>query len=459
MTAYQGRRYVFAIHGRSQYLRRRLQRCRPERSGPAAENPAFQTMSLHDVANHERLIEAYDELRRGGGTAPGVDGLTFVNLGRSEVANVLRGVWRAIHEGTYRPQPPRRVRVPKRGGGHRVLRLRTIFDRAVGKALARALTPLLDRIFGPRIFGFRPQRSHLEMLAAIEAEMMRSNRWVLAVDDIRRAFDTVPIAEAVSKYRNLLGDPALVTLIEAVLRGYQGQRRIRGIDQGCPFSPLTLNVFLNDILDRPLRAHRELPPLYRYADNLAFECGGVPEGERALQRAQAALQAHGLELKQQDGPPVDLRQPRAGINLLGFRITRRNDRLRFELENEAWQDLMDAMEQAHLSSRPGQTARSIVRGWVWGHAAAFETDAETATLRSLRSTLARTGLLDEVTDGVAQEVMRQAHAQWELLRSRAQEVPLIDSGSDLLLTRCAPRAGDDPVFSQENTEADDSAPF
>jgi retron-type reverse transcriptase len=259
VTAYQGRRYIFAIHGRSEYQRRRRQRGRAQQNAPAAEIPTVQTISLRDVAKHERLIEAYDALRREGGTAPGVDGLTFAHLGRSEVADVLRGVWRAIQEGTYRPAPARRVRVPKRDGGHRVLRLRTIFDRAVGKALARALTPLLDPIFGPRIFGFRPQRSHMEMLATIEAEMIRTDRWVLAVDDIRRAFDSVPVANPVSKYRNLLGDPALVALIEAVLRGHQGQRRIRGIDQGCPFSPVTLNVFLNDILDRPLLADRDTP--------------------------------------------------------------------------------------------------------------------------------------------------------------------------------------------------------
>lgn len=75
-------------------------------------------------------------MSREGRRAPGIDGLTFSDYSRGEIAGVLRATWRSILEGTYRPAPPRLVRMPKRGG-HRMIRLRTIVDRAVGKALAR----------------------------------------------------------------------------------------------------------------------------------------------------------------------------------------------------------------------------------------------------------------------------------------------------------------------------------
>jgi RNA-directed DNA polymerase len=422
--------------------------------------PTLRSITLRDVAHHEILLAAYDELRREGGHAPGIDGLSFSDLSRAEAAACLRDVRCRIDDGAYRPAPARRQRMAKRGGGHRTLRIRTIFDRTVGKALALGLTPLIDAIFLPTSFGFRPRLSHLDMLAAIEARIVATDAWVLAIDDIRQAFDHVPLERAVSNYRNVLGDRNLVRLIEAVLRGHEADDRVRGIDQGCPFSPLTLNVVLHDILDRPFATDRDLPPLFRYADNLAFVCGGVPEGERALQRAQEALQAHGLELKGHDGPPVDLRLPDSQAHLLGFRISRKDERVKYELEAEAYEELRDELEKAHLSDRPGQTARAIAQGWIWGHAPALETDAEASVIRRTLNTAGRAGLRGELPEALLRDSIGRAHAHWEAIRSRATHSHPRGPDEDVLMRRSAPRAGDPPVSSWEGTEAGDSAaPF
>jgi retron-type reverse transcriptase len=420
----------------------------------------LHSITLRDVAHHERLLAAYGELRRKGGRAPGADGLAFDDLSRAEVAGVLRSIWRRIDDGTYRPAPARRQRIPKRGGGHRTLNIRTIFDRAVGKALALTLSPLLDPLFFPTSFGFRPNLSHLEMLAAIETRLVATDSWVLAIDDIRQAFDYVPIATAVSNYRRLLGDCDLVRLIEAVLRGHSGHQRSRGIDQGCPFSPVTLNVVLHDILDRPLSTDRDLPPLYRYADNLAFACNGVPEGGRALQRARETLQAYGFELKGQDGPPVDLRQPDTHAHLLGFRISRQNGRAKYELGDEAYEELRDELEQAHLSDQPGLTARAVAQGWLWGHAPALETDAEAGVIRRTLNTAGRAGLRGELSESLLRDSIGRAREHWEATRSRAMQARPMIPDEDSLMIRSAPRAGDPPVSSWEGTEAGDSdGPF
>jgi Reverse transcriptase (RNA-dependent DNA polymerase) len=454
--AYTGRRrYVFAIHGWSDWQRRRFRRRRAPRQRDEPRGiPTLQSLRLADVAHHERLLEAFDELRREGGPAPGVDGRTFSDYSRSEIASVLRGTWRAIREGTYRPQPARRVSIPKPDGGRRILRVRTVVDRTVGKALARALTPLFDPLFSDTSFGFRPGRSHLQMLAALEARMLASDCWVLAIDDIRRAFDNVRLP--ISVFARVIGDPALVNLIDVVLRGHQGRRRTRGIDQGCSFSPLTLNVFLDEILDRPLMSDGD--PLlyrctrYRYADNLVFLSRGVPDGLRALRRARQLLQAQGLELKGQDGPPVNLANSEGQASLLGFRISRGTNRLQFAIEPQSWNDLEDSLQEAHLSPRPAQTAQSVVRGWVLGSAPAIETDAEPQILRGIRFQIAKAGLSRETPDCFLRDVMEKVRGQWERLRSQCSQT-LREWESDPLGIRCAPRAVGDPVVQGSATEA------
>jgi retron-type reverse transcriptase len=454
MTAYAGRRYNFQRHGWSEYhwLRRRR-----HRQAPTSANgiPTLDTTTLDDVVHHERLLEAFDELRREGGQAPGIDRRTFSDYSRSEIADVLRGVARSIREGTYRPQPARPVPIPKADGGWRVLRIRTVVDRTVGKALARALTPLIDPLFAETSFGFRPGRSHLNMLAALEALMIATDSWVLAVDDIRQAFDNVPIEFSVSNYRNLIADSALVNLIDVVLRGHDGAHRERGTDQGCPFSPLNLNVLLNDILDRPLLADRDTPSQHRYADNVAFVCREVPEGERALQQVREALQVHGLELKGQDGPPVDLTRNGTQASLFRFRISKPNDRLRYELEDQTWQDLRDGLGEAHLNDKPGEIARLVTRGWILGHAPALVTDAE-VVLRRIRWALRGTGLQYEVPEVLLRDSIREAGAQWERLRSQALR-SLLEPQQDPSW-RSAPRAVHQPEASWEHeaAEADDS---
>jgi DSBA-like thioredoxin domain len=87
--------------------------------------------------------------------------------------------------GSYRPGPVRSVRIAKLNGGHRTLRLSNLCERVVAAALHRALEPLWERTFLPWSMGFRPGRSVWRLLAELEATMVREDRWVLAIDDIK----------------------------------------------------------------------------------------------------------------------------------------------------------------------------------------------------------------------------------------------------------------------------------
>ena len=102
----------------------------------------------------------------------------------------------------------------------------------------------------------------------------------LAIDDVKKAFDFVPIAPLMETFAEHIVDESLLQLVETVLRGGEDRDRAVGIPQGSPLSPLALNVYLHHAHDLPLEADVTFPPFFRYADNLVYLCEGVPEGQR-----------------------------------------------------------------------------------------------------------------------------------------------------------------------------------
>ncbi len=351
------------------YLERRRRR--------EAEAGGAGPPTLGAVADHEALIAAYRGLEAKGGPSPGPDGVEFHNLGRREVAILAREAAKAIRRGDYRPGPTRKVAIPKGGGSTRILSVGNIADRVVGAALAAALTPTFERTFSARSHGFRPGRGTWGLLADLEATLASEPSTILAIDDVKRAFDNVPIAYLLEAISEHVHDSGLLRLVEEVSRGGEDRHRASGIAQGCPLSPLALNVVLHRLHDAPLGADTVgTPPWYRYADNLAYLCSGVPEGHEVLDRVRGLLAAAGLQLKGADGPPVDLRAGEA--QLLGFRLTLRGDRLRLRLGEGAWDRLALALIEAHEGPDPPRTARAVARGWIESHGPAFESGPEIA---------------------------------------------------------------------------------
>ena len=148
-------------------------------------------------------------------------------------------------------------------------------------------------------------RAHVLRRAARQHTVITQNRWVIAIDDVRKAFDNVSIADAMNDHREYITDTSLLALIEAVLQGSDGPRRRRGIDQGAAYSPAVMNLRLHRTLDVEVE-RRQLPPCWRFVDNNAFVCRSVKEGERALKYCRKMLVGTGLCFKGQDGPPADL---------------------------------------------------------------------------------------------------------------------------------------------------------
>ena len=223
-------------------------------------------------------------LRRANG-APGIDGMSV-----DELPDYLRHHWPEIRAqlvaGRYRPQPVRRVEIPKPDGRKRLLGIPTVLDRFIQQAIAQVVQAQWEPHFHPRSYGFRPQRSAHQAVRQLQADIREERRWVVDLD-LEAFFDRVNHDRLVARLKRHVPDRELVRLINRYLKaGVRVGERIEpttmGVPQGGPLSPVLANVVLDELdweLDR--RGHR----FARYAD----DCNIVVGSERAGVRAMASV--------------------------------------------------------------------------------------------------------------------------------------------------------------------------
>ncbi|WP_368046105.1 group II intron reverse transcriptase/maturase [Rhizobium sp. CBN3] len=235
---------------------------------------------LEAALRRENLLKAWKQVRANKGAA-GVDGLDI-----DQTAAMLRKCWPAIRdslrERTYRPQPVRRVMIPK-PGGERELGIPTVLDRLIQQALLQVLQPILDPTFSQHSYGFRPGRgAHDAVLAA--QSFVQSGRRVVVDVDLEKFFDRVEHDILIDRLRRKIPDPGVIRLVRAYLSadivdGDAVIKRSRGTPQGGPLSPLLANVLLDEV-DRELE--RRGHAFCRYADDCNVYVRSRRAGERVM---------------------------------------------------------------------------------------------------------------------------------------------------------------------------------
>jgi RNA-directed DNA polymerase len=247
-------------------------------------------MRRGDVPVEERLMErvlerdnlrlALHQVRRNKG-APGIDRMTV-----EELEGHLKAHWPKIRarllEGTYEPQPVRRVEIPKTGGGVRKLGVPIVVDRFIEQALLQVLQTQWDPTFSESSFGFRPKRSAHQAVAQAQQYLRRGYSWVVDLD-LEKFFDRVNHDVLMSRVRRRIKDRRILKLIHRFLRagavslGGALEPTAEGTPQGGPISPLLANLLLDDF-DKELerRGHR----FVRYADDANIYVRSREAGER-----------------------------------------------------------------------------------------------------------------------------------------------------------------------------------
>jgi RNA-directed DNA polymerase len=250
---------------------------------------------MEAVVERENLKKALAQVKRNKGAA-GIDGMTVDDL-----APYLKEHWPAIRaqllEDTYKPQPVRRVEIPKASGGKRPLGIPTVLDRLVEQAVMQVLQAEWDGTFSEASFGFRPGRSAHQAVERAQAYIASGHGFVVDMD-LEKFFDRVNHDILMGLVAKRVADKRLLRLIRGfltagVLEGGLVSPTDEGTPQGGPLSPLLSNLML-DVLDKELekRGHR----FVRYADDCNIYVRSQKAGERVMASIEKFL-AKRLKLK------------------------------------------------------------------------------------------------------------------------------------------------------------------
>ena len=202
--------------------------------------------------------------------APGPDGVSIENF-----PEWMRPQWERLRQqlldGTYRPQPVRRVSIDKPDGGTRELGIPNLLDRVIQTAIVLVLTPIFDPEFSESSFGYRPHRSAQDAVKQVQTIIRSGRRWCVDMD-LSKFFDRVQHDVLMARVARKVRDKRLLKLIGRYLRAgvlVDGlcQPSTEGTMQGGPLSPLLSNIYLDD-LDKELE-RRGLPHV-RYADDFVI---------------------------------------------------------------------------------------------------------------------------------------------------------------------------------------------
>ena len=268
----------------------------------AKRSPNRRFHALFDrVFRRDVLRCAWLEVRANQG-APGVDATTIADIEAAGVGGFLDGLAVSLREGSYRPQPVRRVWIPKPGkpGKMRPLGVASVRDRVVQQAVKIVLEPIVEADFLPCSFGFRPKRSAHQALQAMREAVRGGRTWVVDAD-IDSFFDRLDRDLVLDCLRERVSDRRLLKLIRAILSagvldGVVLSAPVQGVPQGGPLSPVLANVVLHR-LDRVWeQRHRRLGVLVRYADDECICCPTQERAEAALAALGQILAGLGLSL-------------------------------------------------------------------------------------------------------------------------------------------------------------------
>jgi RNA-directed DNA polymerase len=249
------------------------------------ENPASKDERLmEEVCERDNCLQALKRVKSNKGSA-GIDGMTV-----GQLSGYLKEHWPAIREqllsGTYKPQPVKRVEIPKPDGGVRQLGIPTVLDRMVQQAVMQVLQGRWDAEFSEHSHGFRPGRSAHQAVAKAQKYIVEGRGWVVDLD-LEKFFDTVNHDRLMKSLALRIADKRMLRLIGAFLKAGVMENGLvgpvdEGTPQGGPLSPLLSNVVLDE-LDRELERRGHC--FVRYAD----DCNIYVRSQRAGERVKRSI--------------------------------------------------------------------------------------------------------------------------------------------------------------------------
>ena len=347
---------------------------RHDQTDRGAEDLLLQSLA------RENMVRAWKRVKANKGGA-GVDGRTV-----QDTAEHLKQAWpdirRRLLDGSYRPEPVRRVGIPKPGGGVRELGIPTVVDRLIQQALLQVLQPRIDPTFSEHSHGFGPGRSAHD--AVLEAQQYVQAGYAVVVDvDLEKFFDRINHDILMDRMAKRIADKRVLGLIRRYLQAgiltHDGHiEREEGTPQGGPLSPLLANVMLDEV-DRELerRGHR----FVRYADDCNVYVRSHKAGERVLQALRGCYAKLALKVNESKTAVAEV----WGRKFLGYCFWAQRGETKRAVAGQAMERLRQRLRELTRRTR-GRSLQQIaedLRGYVPGWKAYFRLVQTPQVMREL----------------------------------------------------------------------------
>lgn len=357
----------------------------------AAESLGRSDRLMDMILERENLIRAWKRVCDNKG-APGVDEMKIAQLW-----DYLKRHWPSIKQdllnGLYKPQPVKRVEIPKPDGGVRLLGIPTVLDRFIQQAISQVLGRIWEPFFSEYSYGFRPGRTAHQAVMQGKAYMVEGYTYVVDMD-LSKFFDRVNHDRLMSRLADRIRDKRVLKLIRGYLRcgvmiAGVSVRSEEGTPQGGPLSPLLSNIVLDE-LDKELekRGHN----FVRYADDFMIYCKSQKGAERVKQSITKFLSAKLKLLVNQDKSAVSRPWLR---KFLGFTYFQMCGQAKVRIHAKSLKRFKDRVRELTSRSR-GKSLKQVIQelnqyciGW-WGYfrlteAKSFLKGLKIWILRRLRS--------------------------------------------------------------------------
>jgi RNA-directed DNA polymerase len=265
------------------------------------------------------LAAAWEKVQVNGGAA-GVDGQSVERF-ETGAPLYLAELAMAVREGSYRPQPIRRVEIPKGDGKTRPLGIPAVKDRIVQTAVKLVIEPIFEAAFHPASYGFRPGRGCLDALGEV-AQLLADGHTFVVDADLASYFDTIPHDLLMRRVEERISDGRVLALLRGwlqqdILHEMERWTPTQGTPQGAVISPLLANIYLHPLDElMAARGYR----MVRYADDFVVLCKSREEATAALAQIGAWVRANGLRLHPDKTHVGDCRQRGEGFDFLGYRF-------------------------------------------------------------------------------------------------------------------------------------------
>lgn len=353
----------------------------PAEQGEYAEVSAYQRITENNsivtdfwtdnlmelILRKDNLNKAYKKVKSNKGKG-GIDGmqvdelLPYLRENQSEITQKIR-------EGKYKPNPVRRVEIPKEEKGKvRKLGIPTVVDRVIQQAITQELTPLFEPQFSENSYGFRQGRGQHDALKACKKNVEEGYVYVVSMD-LERFFDTVNHSKLIEVLSRTIKDGRVISLIHKYLNAGVASKGFfekteEGIPQGGPLSPLCGNVMLNE-LDRELehRGHR----FVRYADDAVIFCKSRRSAQRTMEKIILYIEEK-LFLKVNRAKTIVTHVSK--IKYLGYAFYRYRGKCKFRVHPKSVRKMKDRIREIMKRNRGisnedrREKLRQYISGWI-----------------------------------------------------------------------------------------------